>query len=116
MRRAEVGDQDDAGIAIERQHGCGATAGRGAASGLVDEALPEERVDPLGDRGARQPGLAARSARVTATSSRIKRKSAPALVGEDWVGSEFVTTSEKSKARVWTKYGSFCLTVGLSLV
>jgi hypothetical protein len=44
---------------------------------------------------------------VTATSSRIKRKSAPALVGEAWVGSEFVTASEKSKARFGRSTAAF---------
>ena len=57
MRGAEVGDEDDAGFAVEREHGCGTTAGGGAASGFIDEALREQRVDPLGDSRAGKPGL-----------------------------------------------------------
>ena len=56
VRRAEVGDEDDSGVAIERQHGRRAAAGGGAAAGLVDEPLREERVDALGDGRAGEPG------------------------------------------------------------
>ena len=56
MRGAEVGDEDDAGIAVEREHGRGTTSRGGAAAGLVDETLLEERVDPLRDRRAGEPG------------------------------------------------------------
>ena len=55
--RAEVGDEDDAGVAVEGEHGRRAAAGRGAAAGLVDEPVREQRVDALGDGRAREPGL-----------------------------------------------------------
>ena len=57
MRRAEVGDEHDAGLAIEGQHGRRAATRGGAAAGLVDEALREQRVDALGDGRAGEPGL-----------------------------------------------------------
>ena len=53
VRRAEVGDQHDAGAAVERQHGRRPAAGRRAASGLVDEAMREQRLDALRDGRAR---------------------------------------------------------------
>ena len=56
MGRAEVGGQDDAGFAVEREHGRRPAAGGGAAADLVDEALLEQRLDPLGDGRAREPG------------------------------------------------------------
>ncbi len=54
--RSEVGNEDDAGVAIEGQHGRRAATGRGAAAGLVDEALLEKCVDALGDGRAGEPG------------------------------------------------------------
>ena len=74
---AEVGDEHDAGAVVEGEHGRRAAAGGGAAAGLVDEPVREQRVDALGDGRARQPGPRARSARVTASPSRIRRSSAP---------------------------------------
>ena len=55
--RAEVGHEDDAGVAVEREHGRRAAAGRGAAAGLVDESEGEQRVDALRHGGAGEAGL-----------------------------------------------------------
>ena len=56
VRRAEVGHQHDAGAAVEGQHGRRPPAGRGAAAGLVDELVREQRLDPLRHGRAGQPG------------------------------------------------------------
>ena len=58
MGRAEVGDQHDARALIEGQNGRRATARGGAAAGLIDELMREQRIEPLGDGGARQTGAA----------------------------------------------------------
>jgi len=55
VRGAEVGDEDDAGFAVECEHGRGTTSSGGTSSGLVDETLLEERVDPLRDGRAGEP-------------------------------------------------------------
>ena len=39
VRRAQVGDQDDAGVAVEREHRRGAAPGGDAPSGVVNEPL-----------------------------------------------------------------------------
>jgi hypothetical protein len=44
---------------------------------------------------------------VTATSSRIRRKRAPALVDDDGLGWEFVAISLKSTARLGRSKASF---------
>ena len=56
MGGSEVGNKDDPGVAVERQHGRRAAAGGGVAACLIDELLLEECVDTLGDGRAREPG------------------------------------------------------------
>ena len=58
VRGAEVGDQDDARALVEGQHGRGTPTGGGAAAGLVDELVREQRVEALRDRGTREAGAA----------------------------------------------------------
>ena len=58
VRGAQIGDQNDAGAAVEGQHGRRAAAGGGAPAGLVDQLVCEQRFDTLCDGRARQPGAA----------------------------------------------------------
>ena len=56
VRRAQVGDEDDAGALVEGQQRRRAAAGRRAPAGLVDELVGEQRVHALRDRRPREPG------------------------------------------------------------
>ena len=115
MGRAEVGDQDDAGVAVEGEHGGRAAAGRGAAAGLVDEALAEQRVDALGDRRAGEPGhpreVGPRDRDFLADQLQERACAGRATTGP----AESSSPSLKSKARSGRSSRIFCLTVGLSL-
>jgi hypothetical protein len=55
---AEVGDQDDARALVEREDGRGPATGGGAASGLVNELVGEQGIEPLRNGGASQTGAA----------------------------------------------------------
>jgi len=53
---AQVGAEDDPAVAVERQAGGRATAGRGAVAAFDEEAGEEKLVDPLGHRRPGQAG------------------------------------------------------------
>ena len=58
VRGAEIGDEHDAGALVEGQHGRGTSTGRGTATGLVDQLMRQQSVQPLGYGGASQTSAA----------------------------------------------------------
>ena len=56
VRRAEVGGQDHARVAVEREHLRRAAAGGNASAGRDHQSLRKQCIHPLGDGGSRQAG------------------------------------------------------------
>ena len=110
--RAEVGDQDHAGLVVERQHGGRAAAGRGAAARLVDEVLAQQRLDALGHGRA---GEAGRPREVGARDRRRRRGSGPGG-RRRWPGrtardARFVPMDDKSTSVDWANVPGLLLLI-----